>query len=353
MTKAQGVVGRSLGWGGLADGSVTERFPAIDGQSAGACIALVGMVAWSARSHLKRVFGKAFRGDPAVDDSDEPVSYRFALAGLILGSAFLLGWAWRAGLGLPAAAAFYAINLLWGFAISRMRAEAGILAAVPISPNKVMVDAVGTTVLGPQNLTAMAAMKWNTLDQSVLSDIGESLRIPFAARIRARQMALLIGLGCLLYMSISVGQALSLYYRYGAHHASADQWRVQSGLWAFQELSAWLTFSRKPEPAGFVYMAAGAGVLTFLGWMRLRFDWWPFHPVGYAIGNTLQYGWFSFFLGWLMKVVAVRAGGLRFYRAVLPFCFGLILGDMVGNGLWAVLSLAGVRGFAFNMGTWQ
>jgi len=67
----------------------------------------------------------------------------------------------------------------------------------------------------------------------------------------------------------------------------------------------------------------------------------------------MQYPWFSFFLGWLLKVIVVHAGGLKLYRLLLPFCFGLILGDLVGNGLWAVLAPLGIRGFAFNTGTWQ
>jgi len=357
MTKFQGVMGRALGWGGLQEGSFTERFPDIPGQAAGAFIGLVAFTLWSARHHLQGVFRKALRDDPSIDDSEEPISYRLALAGIAGGGLFLFFWAARAGMSPPAAIMFFSISLLWGLAGARIRAEAGVfLWGVPETANKLMVNAAGTEILGRQNLTAMAAMKWSTLEPTyiVLPGIPEVLKIPSVARTRARQVAFFMAIGCLLYMGVGVWQTLRLYYYFGAEHATADRWRVQSGIWAFQELSAWISSPRGPQLSGFAYIALGAGILSFFAWMRLHITWWPFHPAGYAIGNTftMQYTWFSFFLGWLLKVVVVRAGGLRLYRTILPFCFGLILGDLAGNGLWSVLALLGVRGFAFNVGTW-
>ncbi|MCC6444098.1 MAG: hypothetical protein IT210_11680 [Armatimonadetes bacterium] len=357
MTKAQGVAGRAAGWSASQQGSLTERFPDINGQGAGAFIGLIAFTLWSARGHLKAVFRKAIHGDPAVDDGREAFSYRFAVCGIVAGSVFMLWWAYRAGASLAAALPFFAISLLWGLAGSRIRAEAGVfLWGVPESPGKLMVNAVGTQFIGDQNLTALAAMKWGSQEPTygVLPGLSDTLKIPSATRAPARSVALFVAAGCLIYMSVGVWQTLRLYYHYGAHHAAADRWRVQSGIWSFQELSAWLSSPQRPEPAGFFYILLGAGFLSFLAWMRLHATWWPFHPVGYAISNTftMQYTWFSFFLGWFLKMAAVRWGGLKLYRAILPVCFGLIIGDLVGNGLWAVLALFGVKGFAFNVGTW-
>ncbi|MBC7327283.1 hypothetical protein H5T87_04115, partial [bacterium] len=92
----------------------------------------------------------------------------------------------------------------------------------------------------------------------------------------------------------------------------------------------------------------------FLGLMRYRFTWWPFHPLGYAAANTvtMNFLWFSFFLGWLCKVTAVKVGGLRAYRKALPFFLGLIMGEVIGNGFWAIVqAIFGFHGFAYNPGT--
>lgn len=58
----------------------------------GGMICLVIVLAWTGRESLARVFRKAFVGDPRVDDSGEPASYRTAVWGLILSVLGLLGW---------------------------------------------------------------------------------------------------------------------------------------------------------------------------------------------------------------------------------------------------------------------
>ena len=43
----------------------------------------------------------------------------------------------------------------------------------------------------------------------------------------------------------------------------------------------------------------------------------------------MQYMWFSLLLAWLSKLSIMRGGGLRAYRAALPFFLGLMLGEFV------------------------
>jgi hypothetical protein len=48
----------------------------------------------------------------------------------------------------------------------------------------------------------------------------------------------------------------------------------------------------------------------------------------------------SVFLAWLAKRTTLRYGGIRAYRAALPFFLGLILGDYVVPALWGVFGMA-------------
>jgi hypothetical protein len=93
-------------------------------------------------------------------------------------------------------------------------------------------------------------------------------------------------------------------------------------------------------------MAAGALVTFALGILRLRFWWWPFHPIGYLAAFCWGMHWFSqpFFIGWLLKTLTVRYGGLRLYRRTVPLAIGVIMGDFVGQGAW-VLGVSILRGF--------
>jgi len=71
-------------------------------------------------------------------------------------------------------------------------------------------------------------------------------------------------------------------------------------------------------------------VSLFLTAMRGQFLWWPFHPVGLAVSSSwaMQLMWFSLLIAWMAKLAIMR-GGLRAYRAALPFFLGLILGEFV------------------------
>lgn len=85
-------------------------------------------------------------------------------------------------------------------------------------------------------------------------------------------------------------------------------------------------------------MTIGTAVVALLGVARQRFAGWPLHPLGYAIANTnsMDYMWMPFLIAWMLKAVLLRYGGMRLYRAALPFFLGLILGDYVVPAMWAI-----------------
>ena len=86
----------------------------------------------------------------------------------------------------------------------------------------------------------------------------------------------------------------------------------------------------------------GAGFTVFLGAMRARFLWWPFHPIGYLASSS--YGayrmWFPIFVTWIIKGFLLRYGGLRAYRRALPLFLGLILGEFSAGFLRTLIDLA-------------
>ncbi|MCJ7749957.1 MAG: hypothetical protein MUQ65_02510, partial [Armatimonadetes bacterium] len=97
----------------------------------------------------------------------------------------------------------------------------------------------------------------------------------------------------------------------------------------------------KTDVNGLIAMLAGAAAVVLLGVMRLKFWWWPFHPVGYIAANTWGSHWWylPFFLGWAAKSLVIRYGGLRLFRATIPLAIGLIVGDLVNGALWATIQM--------------
>ena len=92
---------------------------------------------------------------------------------------------------------------------------------------------------------------------------------------------------------------------------------------------------------GTLAIGAGAGVAVFLGLLRLRFWWWPLHPIGYLAAFTwgMHMYYMPFFVGWLAKTLTVRYGGLRLYRKLIPAAIGLVTGDLLNEAMWGVVSL--------------
>jgi hypothetical protein len=81
-----------------------------------------------------------------------------------------------------------------------------------------------------------------------------------------------------------------------------------------------------------------------LGLAALRSVWLgsPFHPLGFilatAYGDSSSF-FFPTFMAWLLKSLILRAGGLRLYRAAIPFFIGLIIGRFsIGGIFWPLLS---------------
>ena len=72
-----------------------------------------------------------------------------------------------------------------------------------------------------------------------------------------------------------------------------------------------------------------------------RFYWWPIHPIGYltAYSSAMRILWFSFFVGWLCNALCMRYGGVGLFKKLRNFFIGLIIGDFLMAGSWAIYGL--------------
>jgi hypothetical protein len=357
LGKAELVLGSAFGFSAGRESGFLARFPGLEEQTLGAFLALFALMLWSGRHHIKSVFLKAIGKNKEIDDSFEPLSYRSALLGLLISLLVLLIWLNRAGLSLTSSIFFIFIFLVFSLVLSRMRAEGGLTwIHTPDHPSNIAVSALGVKGIGERNLTILSALKFLEVDGRgyLMPSLVEGIKFVDTKAKRGWIFSLAIWLAIIACVLVAVPTTLHLYYLYGAGSAKADRWRVESGVWAFRELASWLNVPPQPNPQRFIYSTLGALFTIFLGLMRIRFPWWPFHPLGYAASNTISMNflWFSFFLGWLFKTIALKVGGLRSYRKALPFFLGLIMGEVIGNGFWAILqAIFGFHGFAYNPGT--
>src|SRR5262249_53014901 len=112
----------------------------------------------------------------------------------------------------------------------------------------------------------------------------------------------------------------------------------------FRPLSPMLAPPRGPDPARMSATGFGALFTPFLTLFRLRVLWWPFPPPGFppalSARRTVDWMWFSIFLGWAVKSILLRMGGMPLYRRALPVMLGFILGEFSMGVLFGFLGVA-------------
>jgi hypothetical protein len=338
----------------IAAGAMPQRpdewwdnsFPAPYWQGVGAALALAAWTAWMARRHLARVVRVAFDGKGVEYDAEEPIRYRWALLLFALSFAWLVYFCWLSGARVGVSVALIALILVFYLMWARLRAETGMgFLSFPLKVDSVMLQPFGSVIFRPQEVVMILSARWAYYPgYGRSSDVFpgnaiEALKIADAARIDKRRLAAAMAAGFLLALVFGVYVTLTGIYHYGflALRAGAelDEQLFGDGERIFSAIQNPSHF----EPPTSLAIGAGAAFAVFLGVMRQRFWWWPFHPIGYLASNTwaMKWDWMPLFVGWLAKTVVIRYSGLRVYRATIPLAIGLIGGDLLNQVIWGAI----------------
>lgn len=317
--------------------------PYLGDQSMGAWLALGVLSLWLSRRSIYRVF-RALWSTDQDDDSDEPLSYRWASVGVIVGLALLVGFSAMAGMSIWVAVSFFMLYFILVVAATRMRAELGPPTHDLYygGPDRMIPAAVGTRRLGPHNLSVMTLYFWLTRDyrSHPMPHQLEAFKIAERTGLRNRRLVVAMLAATLVGTLAAFWAILHLFYDYGAT-ARVQGYALGVAWESYVRLQNWLNFPTEANPEVLGQMGFGVGVTTLLMILRRRFLGFPFHPVGYAVAGswTMSWLWFSVFLSWLTKYLFLRSGGLRLYRQGVPFFLGLMLGQFVSGSLWSLLGV--------------
>ena len=317
-------------------------------QAFGAVFTLVIFGLWMARSHIKDVFRKAFRGDPEVDDSNESLSYRTACIGGLLGLLFLVGWLVMIGLSIWFALGLLALVLIVFIGFARIVAEGGVIFAETLNPQDFIIDGFTGQFLGPRNLVALGLTKfWLTHTRTlIMPSMANSLKLADATSIRnPRWLTLAVMLAIVASLASSIYTVMYLAYEYGGINLN---WHFFGELQQTRFSYYASAITTTTDPFGrWMFFGIGAVVMWLLMIVRQRFIWWPLHFIGFPVGASLPLAasWFPIFVAWMLKGLILKYGGIKTYRAMLPFFLGLILGEFVSAGLWVIIDgLTGITG---------
>ena len=331
--KAQLVVRSALGLGRMSG-------PYLGDQSAGAWIGIGALSIWLSRRSIFKALRSAFGGDRG-DELREPLTYKVALIGSVLGIGILCLFSWWMGMSVWVAISFFVIYFVIVIAATRMRAELGPPThdLYYEGPDRILASLIGTRRLGPGNLSAFTLYFWITRDYRChpMPHQLEGFKIAERAGLGNRRLVWVMMAATLLGAWATFWAILHFFYAYGA--ASRVRGYSLGLAWeAYVRLQNWLNYPSGPDGSMLRQMGFGLGLTVFLMVMRRRFLGFPFHPVGYAVAGswTMSWMWFSIFLSWLIKYALLRGGGLKLYRKGVPFFMGLMLGQFVSGSLWSI-----------------
>jgi hypothetical protein len=344
-------------------------------QMLGAFLAIVGYMAWAGREHLRDVLRTAMgfkvqglglridsstQGNPQPStlnpDVDEPLSYRLAFWGVIVGVLIMSAWCKAAGASFTVALLSWVIVLIIAIVLTRFVSEGGLLFVQAFRPSDLMIAAVGSAPIGAHTLTAMAFVEkvfMFDLRTLMMPSLMDSYRIADGARINKRKLLPALVAAILVAVASSSWSLLTLVC-----HRGAVKMMTGSGGWFLsaspqQQLTFALSYindPRAPTPFTWICLIIGVGVTLFLYFMRARFTWWFLHPIGYAMGPSwpMIQLWFSILVGWLCKWVILRYGGMAGFRNLRLFFMGLIVGEFTTAGAWLIIdTLCGKSGHRF------
>jgi hypothetical protein len=312
-------------------------------QSSGAWLGIGLMALWGARRYAAWAVRAALRDRHRADDRREAMTYRTSIVGLLAGFCLLVGFAWLIGISLWAALCFFLLFFVFCAAATRMRAEFGPAThdLYFSGPERVMTVVGGTGPYSVRDLALIAQFHWITRDfrSSPMPHQLEGLKLGAEANTRLRSFVLpvmcvsawafIAWFWCWLHVMYERGAIVRVAHPGGGWTLLATE--------SYRRLDQWLTAAnRGPDFKVWPQMGGGLAVTVLLLFLRQRFLWFPFHPVGYALAGswTMSWLWCSVMAGWAAKGLLLRYGGVGTYRRAAPFFVGLVLGEfVVGGGL--------------------
>jgi len=326
-------------------GGFDTGYPYLNSQSYGAYLGFFVTSMWASRHYIRRVFRTAFLRSKEEDESGEAISYRTAILGLISGLLFLCFFAYQIGMSLWVISTFFVLYFVFAVIISRIRAEIGFPThdMHVMGPQHLVLTAAGTENVPSQDLVGFSLFYWfnRTYASHPAPHQLESYKLAEKAGSPARQMFWAMLIAGTLAMPIGFWMLLHTYYRLGGATARMEGWALGFGASAWNTLANWLTQPTPPNKTALLFVGVGFAISTAMSWVRLRFQWFPFHPLAYAISNSwgVSQLWMPLLIGSTAKFFTLRFGGLKTYRRFLPFFFGLILGEITVGSLWSIIGI--------------
>ncbi|MBN8218135.1 MAG: hypothetical protein J0L75_15950 [Spirochaetes bacterium] len=315
----------------------------------GAYMAYAAIILFTGRTYYWAVLKRAFFiGRPTPEEKTGVVAFRMLLLSFAAFLAILIA------MGLePLIATCYSLTMLLLFLVfSRVLCETGCFFFQAWQPSAMLLSLFGGAAIGPG---PMVFMTWigtilhQDMRECLLPYVATSLKVADQAGVAAKKrLSATILVGIVVALVVAGLSSSWIMYNWGA---TKDAWASASApalpftpavdvavqaeaVGQLEASKGAVGFSKlaflRPDPKLLKFFLLGfAGVLLF-SVLRFRIKRWPLHPVIFLIWGTfpLKVFFYSFFLGWGVKVLVQRFGGGQVYLRLKPLFIGIALGEL-------------------------
>lgn len=329
----------------------------------GGYLGLFLVILWTGRHYYRRILARSL----ALPGRPTEATEQLAIWGgriTLVATGLLIAWLVQIGVTWPLAIAYVVILLATQLVMARILAEGGVIWFGPaFVPSALLWGFFGTRGVGPDQIlllglvssvlvmgTSVTLMPVATTALQLLERTGAPLGRSMACGAVALLLGLTTALGVTLYTQYDRGAA-----RINDGWASQEMPRriYESNLIARQRLDAQgllhaapsegvtgVIQSLTPTWPAIIAMLITVGLVLLFTYFRHRYSRWPLHPILFLGLGSWSSCWlcFSFFLGWILKSLVTRYGGVALYLRLKPLMIGMIAGEMVGVTIPAIIS---------------
>jgi hypothetical protein len=332
-------------------------------QRFGSCLGIALVLAKTGRRYYGQVLKAAFGAGGG--DRIEPYA-AWACRFLLLAMAGAVGLLTSLGLDWPLAILLVLLIMLFFLVAARFSAEAGLFFITSLwQPAAVLMGLLGGFALGPKALVIIGLVTMVLAfdpRESLMPFMVNALKLGQGAGLRPSRIGPAAVGVYLMALAVALPTTLWVSYKLGA--GSAKRYETENKTWAALTFNATervmtqlkngnqlqtsldldgLERLTNGQPSKVFLTSAGLGLAAVLAFslLRLRFTWWPIHPIMFCVWGTQSMKALSasFLIGWAIKGLLARIGFLTGGRLarIKTVMIGLIAADLVAGVIFMAI----------------
>ncbi|MFN3421048.1 MAG: DUF6785 family protein, partial [Armatimonadota bacterium] len=346
--RAQQILFARYGWTAL--GMSATDF--VQFQQVGAVIGLLAVILWAGKEYWRKVFAKAIGKLREQNDDDEPLPYPLAFWGLVAAVVFLIAWLVARKVSWILAVTFVLMALGFYLAASWIASNGGMLMVqmriLPLDP----VWALVGSRRFPQRdiIVSFLLQKAFTYDlrETLMPSLLNVMKMADLTNLSKRSLTLWGMVMIALAIPVALFSWMRICYTHGGANLEGSTFLQWHALHPYLLMVQAIDPGIQPNLVRSLGLAVGLVVFVGCFALRRQLVWFPLHPMGLIVcrGWAMENLWLMILLGWAIKGLVVRYGGMSAYQGLKPLFLGLVLGDLTMGGIFGLVGAFTRKGYS-------